>query len=52
MLSKFSLNKWVLNNPNLINTLRVLILLLTLIVAFFVKTGTVSADPGWGVVGG
>jgi hypothetical protein len=52
MLTKFLPKKLFLNQANAMLFLRVLIILITLVVAFFVKTGVVSADPGWGVVGG
>jgi len=52
MLSKLSRSKMLLTNPGVLMGLRILILVATLIAAFFVKTGVVSADPGWGLVGG
>jgi hypothetical protein len=52
MLTKLNPYKKLLTHPGVLIGLRVLILVITLIIAFFVKTGVVSADPGWGVVGG
>jgi hypothetical protein len=52
MLAKLRPYKQLLTHPGVLTGLKVLILLITLIIALFVKTGVVSADPGWGVVGG
>jgi hypothetical protein len=52
MLAKLQPYKLLLAHPWVLTALKVIILAITLIVAFFVKTGVVSADPGWGVVGG
>ena len=52
MLSRINPNKLLLTHPWILTALKVLILVITLVAAFFVKTGVVSADPGWGVTGG
>jgi hypothetical protein len=52
MLKKLHPYKTLLAHPGVLMGLKVLILVITLIIALFVKTGVVSADPGWGVVGG
>jgi hypothetical protein len=52
MLANLRPYKLLLAHPWLLTALKVIILAITLIFAFFVKTGVVSADPGWGVVGG
>ena len=44
--------KLLLAHPWLLTALKVIILVITLIATFFVKTGVVSADPGWGATGG
>lgn len=51
MLTKYDLKK-LATDPRTIVYLRIAILITTLAVAFFAGTGMVSADPGWGVVGG
>ncbi len=52
MSEKLNQGKALLARPEVLMGLRIAILVATLIAAFFVKTGVVSADPGWGVVGG
>ena len=52
MFAKLQPTKLLLAHPWVITALKVIILVITLIAAFFVKTGVVSADPGWGVTGG
>ena len=44
--------KKIVADPRTMVYLRIAILITTLAVAFFAGNGMVSADPGWGVVGG
>ncbi len=52
MNAKLNQAKNLLARPEFMMGIRIFILTASLIAAFFVKTGVVSADPGWGDIGG
>ena len=52
MIAKLNQGKNLLARPGVVMGIKIAILTASLIAGFFMKTGVVSADPGWGVVGG